>query len=423
MLVNKKADMTPYDMKRRPSGQPPVLLPAIWGIAWVMTRQFRLKIDRSQLKGIKPPYLIIATHQGFSDYYIAPLATFPHRAMYVSDMEGFAAFGNTVYRWIGCIPKRRFVPDISVIKNIQYGLSKGQSVWVYPESRHSNVGTTAYIPSNMGRLAKILKVPVVILHANGSYLANPFWDEEHTRKVPIKAEMKCICDAAELAKIDPSELQKRIEKELQYDEYRYQQENGIIIADAKRAEGLHLALYKCRNCGASGTMKSSGSVLSCNACNSSWNLSEDGWLIPSDSATGSSGKCVNEASVRIHIPDWYEWQRSETIQSIGELPVEFDVRVEALPNEFGFVDMGNGHLTFNDKEFVLRIGENELHFPHHNRESVQTEYNYRNKGRCIVLSTRDCCYYIYSDDVRFQPTWIQFAGEYLYQKAVADGQG
>ena len=41
---------------------------------------------------MKPPYLVLSTHQGFSDYYIAPLALFPHRANYVSDMEGFAAF-------------------------------------------------------------------------------------------------------------------------------------------------------------------------------------------------------------------------------------------------------------------------------------------------------------------------------------------
>ena len=42
--------------------------------------------------------------------------------------------------------------------------------------------------------------------------------------------------------------------------------------------------------------------------------------------------------------------------------------------------------------------------------------NYRGKGAGIVLSTRDCCYYIYSDDKEFNPTRLQFAGEYYYQK-------
>ena len=30
---------------------------------------------------------------------------------------------------------------------------------------------------------------------------------------------------------------------------------------------------------------------------------------------------------------------------------------------------------------------------------------------------RDCSYYIYSDDIRFQPTEIQFMGEYFYSVA------
>ena len=78
--------------------------------------KLRLKIKREGLKNIKPPYLVISMHQGFSDYYIAPLALFPRRAFYVSDMEGFAGFGKALYRALGCIGKRRFVSDYSVIK-------------------------------------------------------------------------------------------------------------------------------------------------------------------------------------------------------------------------------------------------------------------------------------------------------------------
>lgn len=404
MLVNKKRNMTPYDMARRPAKQYPILMPLLWAGSWVMTRQFGLKVDKSGLKGIKPPYLVIATHQGFSDYYIAPLAMFPRRAMYVSDMEGYAAFGNWLYRGLGCIPKRRFVADISVIRNIKYGLKKGQAVFVYPESRHSNVGTTAYISSEMARLCKMLKVPVVTLTANGSYLANPFWDEEHTRRVPMRAKMELLCDAERLATIDQQELQDLIENKLQYDEYRYQQDNNILIKDAKRAEGLHKALYKCRCCGVSNLMTSSGSSIKCGGCGTKWELTEDGWLV--DDKTNS----------KTHIPDWYEWQRGYEIDNIDGLSEKYEVRVEALPNEYGFVDLGNGMLELDANEFVLTIDGKRMSFPHWIRESVQTEYNYRGKGMAIVLSTADCCYYIYSDDKRFQPTRLQFIGEYLYQQ-------
>lgn len=394
--------MTPYNMSRKPAKQYFFLMPLVWLGSWIMTRQFKLKIDKSQMKKVKPPFLVIATHQGFSDYYIGPLAVFPHRAMYVSDMEGFAAFGNWLYRGLGCIPKRRFVSDVSVVKNIRYGLLKKQSVFIYPEARHSNVGTTAYIPKNIAKFAKAMNHPVVILSTNGSYLANPFWDEEHTRKIKITAKMECICSKEELETISTEDLQKTIEEKLKYDEYRYQQTKGYLIKEKFRANGLHNALYQCKNCKSLYDMDSAGTKLFCNKCNSSWELSEDGWLI-------------DNYNDKTHIPDWYEWQRSEAIKSIEKLPLEFEVKIEALPNEFGFVDLGKGKLVFTKNEFVLSFENSELHFPHKTRESVQTEYNYRGKGKCLVLSTRDCCYYVYSKNKNFSPTEIQFIGEYLFR--------
>lgn len=400
MLNNKSSDMTPYDMARKPSKQYPILLPVIWGGSFLMTRQFGLKITKN-LRGVKPPYLIYSTHQGFSDYYVGPLSMFPRRCMFVSDMEGFAAFGNWLYRGIGCIPKRRYVPDLNVMRNIKYGLKRGQSVMIFPESRHANIGTTSYVPQNLGRLAKLLKVPVVVLSINGSYLANPFWDEEHTRKVKMKAELKCLYTVNELSKASSSDIQKNVEKHLQYDEYKYQQDEGILIKDKNRAKGIHIPLYQCRKCSTKYHMTSEGITLKCNNCGASWELTEDGWLF--------------NGSRKTHIPDWYEWERQEATKDTSNFDKKFKVRIEALPNEKGFVNLGEGELTMDSKEFVLTFPDKtRLNFPHKLRESLQTEYNYRGKGMAVVLSTKDCCYYLYSTDADFNPTELQFISEYLF---------
>ena len=95
----------------------------------------------------------------------------------------------------------------------------------------------------------------------------------------------------------------------------------------------------------------------------------------------------------------------------------YDIRIEALPNEKGFVDLGKGKLELSEKEFILTYDKTVLRFPHNIRESVQTEYDYRGKkGECIVLSTKDCCYYLYPESEGFNPTELQFIGEYLFQK-------
>lgn len=116
MLTNKKKDMTPYNMSEKPCRQNIFLLPLIWIGSYFATRSSHLKINRIGMNKLKPPYIVLSWHQGFMDYYISPLSVFPHRANYVSDVEGFAAYGKLLYRKIGCLAKRRFTSDISLIK-------------------------------------------------------------------------------------------------------------------------------------------------------------------------------------------------------------------------------------------------------------------------------------------------------------------
>ena len=398
--------MTPFDMSRKPSKQYFFLMPLIWLAAYLDTRKFGLKIDKTGIKGLKPPYLVIATHQGPADYSAAPLALFPHRAMYVSDMEGFENYGKWLYRGLGCIGKRRFVSDINVVKNIKYAISIGQSVVLYPESRHSNAGITAYIPQNIGKLCKFLNVPLVIFHLKGAYLANPFWDEEHTRKVPMEGKIYQLFSKEEVKDLPEEAIQKSIEEALQYNEYDYQLEKKIRIDYEKRTEGLYNLLYICRKCGTRYKTLSGFDSLCCMECDSFFELKEYGYLQDV------------ETKKKYSIPQWYEWERKIEIDDLKpRFKMTFPVTVEALPNETGFVFMGDAQLVLKKKEFVIIMATQKIRFPHKIRESVQTEYNYKGHGKCIVLSNRDCSYYLYSQALNFVPTQLQFIGEYLYQKA------
>lgn len=220
----------------------------------------------------------------------------------------------------------------------------------------------------------------------------------------MQACLSCVYTAEEVAKISAEEIQQTIEKQLQYDEYMWQQEQKILITEPKRAEGLHKALYQCRKCNAKFRMESAGGKILCKECGVEWELTPQGFL-------------ENDLE-KVHIPDWYEWQRSEVVKEIenGEYSGEFNVHVEALPNSKGFIDLGYAKLSHKPEGFYLNFESKQLFFDHRSRESVQTEYNYRGKGVAIVLSTKDCCYYIYSGDEGFNPTRLQFAGEYYHQK-------
>ena len=166
-------------------------------------------------------------------------------------------------------------------------------------------------------------------------------------------------------------------------------------------------------------MVSEGITLKCNACHAMWTLQEYGDL-KQEAFAEKSEKVKRESSVDelLSIPDWYEKERKIVIGELGDSVEKiFSVSIKALPNEKGFVDMGTGTLLLDSEKFVLTFDNKEsIIFKHKSRESVQTEYNYAGTGMCIVLSTKDCCYYIYSGDKTFNPTELQFIGEYLYSK-------
>ncbi|MBQ8952251.1 MAG: 1-acyl-sn-glycerol-3-phosphate acyltransferase [Eubacterium sp.] len=425
MLNNKHENMLPFDMSEPPVTVPRFLKPLMLGASYIMTRSSHLKIRRIGMEKVGPTFLVLSMHQGFSDYYIAPLALYKYNPNYISDMEGFAAFGKTIYRNIGCIGKRRYVPDVNILRNIGKSFEMGNPVVIFPESRHSNVGTTSYIPKNMGRLAKHLAkrygTPLVTLSIHGSYLTNPFGDEEHTRKGKTEATLELLYTANELVSLDEETIQQAVESKLNYDEYAWQQENHIGFTGRNLAKGLHLPLYLCPACNSRYTMISRDDRLGCTSCRKVWKLSPYGYLYD------ISGK-------KYSVTDWYDREREDAESYAADYSNSFSVRIEALPNEYGFVKLGTGTLTVSPDEFTLSFSPRKkynytpshwtfsekakkvtIHFPHRTRESLQTEYNYRGRGPAVVLSHQDMTYYIYSDDKDFNPTELQFIAEYLYR--------
>ena len=103
--------------------------------------------------------------------------------------------------------------------------------------------------------------------------------------------------------------------------------------------------------------------------------------------------------------------------------------IEALPNEKGFVSLGTGRLIHDSSGYRLvpdntdqaAVKNSPDSFPiiikPHTLESVQTEYNYRGRGKCIVISTRSCCYYCYGKSHELIVTKQEFAQEYFYKEA------
>ena len=405
--ISVSPDTKPFDRMKEPPKQNLFFMPFIWLGCFLITRLAKLKIVKSDKRGIKPPYLVLGTHHSFTDFYVTPLALFPHRANYVSELEGFEYYGEWIYRQAGCLGTRKFIDDMGLIKNIKRVIDRGGILVLYPEARYANVGTSSKLPMSVAKLVKMLKVPVVTLNMKGNYLQSPIWNLKKRKEVRLHTDMTYALTAEDVKQMTVEEIYEKLSELLSYDEYQWQRDTKMKITYEKRAQGLHLPLYQCCNCKTEFRMNSKDDRIYCSCCGAGWSMDEYGTLKS------------EQSKEEIYIPDWYEWQRKNVHEQIeeGTYVLDMKVHVEALPNAKNFIDCGEGHLHHDQEGFRLTFmdyetkDERTLTVTSKSLFSIHTEYDYRGKGQCITLSTPDNTYFIYPLEDGFNATKIQFATE------------
>ncbi len=397
-----------FDMKRVPTRQLQILRPVTWLLSYPVVWLRRLKVNRMRMEGLKPPYLLLSTHHAFIDFMVTTAAIFPHRANYVVAIDGFIG-REWLLRMVGGICKRKFTNDLQLVRQIQRVIKNGDVLALYPEARYSLIGTTAILPDSLGKLVKILKVPVVVLNMHGNYLNSPCWNLKK-RGNRLEADITQILDADEVKTTSVVEINRKIREAFEYDEYRWQRENSVVIDKPWRAEGLHKVLYQCPHCLTEYQMKSHGSHIWCNSCEKVWYMDTLGGL----EAIKGEEELLTEFP---HIPNWYEFQRDQIREEVesGEYFNEMDVVIEALPNARGYIPLGRGRLRHDMEGFILE-GENDfkLSIPAPSLYSLHIEYNYKGKGDCIDLSTLDDTFYIYPQGSEWSVTKMAIATEELF---------
>lgn len=401
-----------FDMNKEPVRCRWFLKPIAWGISYPNVWKHKTKITKTGMEGLKPPYILLGNHNAFFDMSVSAAATFPHFGNYVVAIDGYIG-REGLLRNIGCICKRKFTSDLTLIRHMQQVIKMRGILAIYPEARYSLCGTTAPLPESIGKLCKMMKVPVVTLTAHGHHINHPFWNTRHERGVkPTEAEMKLLVSADEIQQLSPDEINERLVKEFQYDDFAWQKERGIVVDCEDRAVGLEKILYQCSHCGTEYEMESEGATLRCKACGKEWTMTELGELAAREGETEYS-----------HIPAWYEWERenvkrevAEGRYSTGEMPVS----VESLPNAKGYIRLGSGTMTHDMNGFRVSVtAEDGTVFTMEKTVpslySCHIEYEYLFKhGDCVDLNTLDDTWYCYPHDCKFSVTKMALATEELY---------
>ena len=133
-------------------------------------------------------------------------------------------------RHLGCVPTVKFQSDPQLVKDMIFCIKKlRDSVLMFPEASYSFDGTGGAIPDNIGKLIKLLKVPLVIIKTEGAYLHDPLYNNLQQRKINVSANVKYVLSKEDISKLSESEITSTVKKEFTFNNWEYHFQNHILI--------------------------------------------------------------------------------------------------------------------------------------------------------------------------------------------------
>lgn len=339
------------------------------------------------------PCLILMNHSCFLDMPIAYRILYPRGLNIVCSSDAFVGMGGFM-SWlmytIGCIPTQKFVTDVSLIKDMTYCLKELKtSVLMYPEASYSFDGRATSLPRKMGVLLKKLDVPVVMIETFGAFNRNPLYNQLQVRKgVKVSANIRCLFNQEEVRQKSVQELSDGLDEAFGFDQWRWQQEQGLEIHDTFRADGLNRILYKCPHCGTEGEMIGKGIHLSCGRCGKVYELTPNGTL-----------QALDGDSAFTHVPAWNDWQRQQVRQEIldGTYKLDIDVDIAMMVDHKALYHVGSGHLVHDLNGFHLTGCDGRLDYLQkpQNCYGLYADYYWYEIGDMIGIGTNDTRYHCF----------------------------
>ncbi|MBQ0028254.1 MAG: 1-acyl-sn-glycerol-3-phosphate acyltransferase [Lachnospiraceae bacterium] len=352
------------------------------------------------------PALYLMNHSSFTDLQIVGTLLADKSYHIVCTNDGFVA-KEGLMRAIGCIPTKKFISDIVLVKDMKYAIDElNSSIVMYPEASYSFDGTETPLPDSLGKCLKLLGVPVVMIRTKGAFLRDPLYNCLQKRDVKVTARVEYLISPEEIKSKKPEELNDILKRAFEYDHFREQVEAGIIINEEFRADGLHRVLYKCPKCGTEGDMKGEGIYITCRSCGDRHVLTEKGMLESAEEdrePEAVKGKRILEAAEEDrafeYVSDWYKWERELVRQEIEArtYTMELDVDIMMLVDTKSIYKVGSGKLVHNSDGFELTGCDGKLEFKVSSKAmySLYADYYWYELGDMICIGDAKRQYYCF----------------------------
>ena len=268
----------------------------------IMRLYFRLRYNfKAKPGGLKKGgYLIISNHQTTMDPFLLSLS-FRFPIYFVASDDLFNLKISPLINYlVAPIPKSKSLRDVAAMMGVFRVIREGSAVGIFPEGNRTVSGGQWEMTDAIAKLAKSLKVPLVIYNIRGGYGTDPRWGHS-IRKGRASGDVRRIVSVEELAALSNEQLFELIKDELDVNDA----DSGISFRSKKRAEYIERALYMCPVCRGVSGIVSHKYRLKCRYCGTETAYTEKLSLSPAVAGFG-------------RIYEWYEWEKEEIVKAVAD---------------------------------------------------------------------------------------------------------
>ncbi len=298
-----------------------------------------LQIDDALLRGVNAPYILLANHESFEDFYYISQMAHPRNPSYlVNEFYCTRPVLRSMAKKGGILSKKLFTRDMSTPAGILRMLRKGFPIVIFPEGRLSPDGRSNPIIEDGAAFYRRLKTTLVLVKIDGAYYAHPKWRRKKFRS-PISVSVRRVIPPDALADMTDAQLAAVIRETLYNDASEI---SGVSYPQKDKADGIDTLLYRCADCGALYTTEGKGNELRCRACGRIHRINET----------------YRFTEAPYTIPAYYDEIRRMEEKELGSLSLHAKVRTKIFGADGGPVRREDGE-CFLDKDAFRYRSENK----------------------------------------------------------------
>lgn len=331
-----------------------------------MSRKFNFTHDGFEPAEIEGPVLVAINHACAYDPILLGVAFRNKPLTFIASEHilRMKTWGPVLDRHFSLIPHQKGAKSSRTALVAMKRIKRGESIFLAAEGEQTWDGRSMPVMPYTGKLVKGSGATLVTYMLEGGYLSAPRWSME-TRKGKVYGHMVNVYSPDTLKEMSDEEVEAAIAKDLWFDTWEWQKTRpeGPVRFKCKVgfAEGLERDVFTCPECGAFGTLRSSGDNIGC-SCGFKVRMTDTGFFEP---------------AVPVEtIVDWEKLDREALTARMKELRENGSAEETLIfaDDNVTLVSIGDDHaeeeaahgkvaLIYKEENFVLTIGEHEFKVP------------------------------------------------------------